>query len=233
MRKYDVVYFLKPDFINNELRYSLRSIEANMTHGKVWFVGGQPNELFPDERMPLVQKGKTKWEKVRGMLRAVCENDDISKKFWLFNDDFFVLEKMTSEKALFNGTLRDHILHIEHRYNDRPTGYTKQLRACERLLKEAGLPTFNYAIHVPMLIDRKKMLEALDTFPTCPMFRSIYGNYAEVGGNNHKDVKIVGMNHVMEGDWDFVSTEDMSFDYGAVGAQLKRIFPEPCKYETE
>ena len=231
MNKYDVVYILRNDVDGFELRYSLRSIEKNMEHGAVWFVGGQPKDLIPDDRIAMHQTGDEKWERARSSLIEACKCKDISDKFWLFNDDFFVLEQMTSEEPMFHGMLHDHILHVEHRHGDEPTPYTQQLRECERMLHEAGLSTFNYAIHVPMLIDKQKMHEALMMFPECPMFRSVYGNYAELGGNDHPDVKISGFGAKPSGD--FCSTDDDSFRYGMVGADIRAMFPDPCRYEVE
>ena len=100
----DIVYVLKPDFQNEELRYSLRSLE-NFPHDKVWFVGGQPNELTPDGRLNIRQWGDTKWERVKNMLARVCVADDISEDFWLFNDDFFILKPWTLGSAVCDGYL--------------------------------------------------------------------------------------------------------------------------------
>ena len=232
MNKYDVVYILKNDVRADELRYSLRSVEKNLEHGNIWFVCGQPFGLVPDNRIIMRQKGILKWEKARSSLLTVCKNKDVSEKFWLFNDDFFVLKPMTSEEPYFGGMLRDHILHIEHRYNDKHTGYTRALRYCEQTLADAGFTTFDYALHIPMLIDKAKMLEVLETFPDCPMFRSLYGNYAEIGGTQHDDVKIVSLSDRFKKDADFVSTDDSSFRCGCVGAQIRGMFPEACKYEN-
>lgn len=233
MNKYDVVYILKNRVRPDELRYSLRSIEENLEHGNVWFIGGQPNGIIPDRSISMQQTGILKWEKARSSLIRACENEEISERFWLFNDDFFVLKPMESETPYFGGMLRDHILKVEHRYGDKRTGYTRALRNCEQVLKGADLTTFDYALHLPILVDKKKMLEAIETFPDCPMFRSLYGNYAEIGGVQHEDVKIVGMSNKFSDDADFVSTGDSSFAYGRVGVQIRRRFPEACKYEDK
>ena len=223
----DIVYILKND--SPELRYSLRSL-VNMDHGKVWFVGGQPEGLCPDGRMSFIQEGKSKWERVRNSLIKVCDNKDITDDFWLFNDDFFVLRPF-DETPMFNGMLRDHILHVEQRHNGI-TAYTKKLRECEEILQESGLSTFNYAIHVPMLINKGKMKECLSLYD-CPMFRSIYGNYAEIGGNSRNDVKIVGLSTGIPDGADLVSTSDESFMYGVVGQQLRDMFKVRCRYEEQ
>ena len=232
MRKYDVVYILKNGAKPNELRYSLRSIEANMDHGKVWFYCGQPEGLIPDRAVPEKQEGSTKWERVRYSLRQICQNDKISKKFWLFNDDFYVLAKMDSTKPLHRGLLQDHILDVEARHGRAPTGYTKQLRKCMDQLKQAGCTTLDYALHVPMLIDREKMLETLEMFPRCPMFRSLYGNYAQVGGDFFKDVKTIDPDKQIPEGALFFSTSNRAFN-GAVLRQMQERFPDPCRYEAE
>lgn len=229
--KNDIVYILKNNCDGYELRYSLRSLK-NMDHGKVWFIGGQPDGLYPDGRMAFEQQGETKWERVRNSLIKVCRNKDITDDFWLFNDDFFIL-KPIDETPLFNGLLRDHILHVEHRHQDHPTQYTKKLRECEQILKDSGLPTFNYAIHVPMLMNKQKLKKALMLYSDTPMFRSIYGNYAEIGGNNHKDVKIIGLQSEIPDNADMVSTSDESFRYGIVGQRIRDKFQIRCRYEKQ
>ena len=231
MKKYDIVYILKNDVKPDEIRYSLRSIEQNLEHGNVWFFGGMPAGIYPDRAYLMQQKGVLKWEKARSSLVKACECPEVSERFWLFNDDFFVLRPVTSDTPMFGGLLRDHILSVEHRHGDKRTGYTRALRYCEQTLQDAELTTFDYALHVPMIVDKKKMLEALKTFPDCPMFRSIYGNYAEVGGIQHDDVKIVSLTGRIPDGADFVSTNDGSFHLGIVGKQLRGMFRNKCKYE--
>lgn len=229
MRRYDIVYILKNNAPNEELRYSLRSIEKNMEHGKVWFVCGCPEGLTPDVHVPHQQKGTTKWEKARSSLIEVCRNDKITKQFWLFNDDFYVLAPMQKATNYHRGLLSDHIRDVEKRHG-RPTGYTKNLRACEGQLRDAGLTTLDYAIHVPMLIDRTKMIEALEMFPRCPMFRSLYGNYAKIGGDFRKDVKTVDPDKEIPEGAEFFSTSNRAFA-GKVLEQMEKLFPDPCRYE--
>lgn len=230
MRKYDIVYILKANAPSEELRYSLRSIEKNMDHGKVWFYCGKPAGFEPDVYVPHVQQGGTKWERVRSSLFEVCKNDKISKQFWLFNDDFFVMQPMKDAKNYHRGLLADHIKDIEARRGGGSTAYTRNLRACEQQLRDAGLTTLDYAIHIPMLVDRAKALEALQMFKRCPMFRSIYGNYAQIGGDFTKDFKTTDQNRVIDPADPFFSTSNRAFT-GFVLEQMQKLFPDPCKYE--
>lgn len=230
MRKYDVVYILKDRPGTEELRYSLRSIEANMDHGKVWFYCGCPEGFKPDVHVPHVQKGATKWERVRSSLVEICKNEKISKQFWLFNDDFYIMQPMQKAENFHRGLLADHIRDIERRHCGGSTGYTRNLRICEDQLRQAGMTTLDYAIHLPMLVDRAKALEALEMFPRCPMFRSLYGNYAQIGGTFHKDVKTTDQDKVIPEDADFFSTSNKAFR-GSVADQMAQRFPDPCRFE--
>lgn len=232
MQKFDIVYVLKKDLINQELIYSLRSVEANFPHNKICFAGGQPIELIPDIRINVKQKGDTKWSRVRNLIVDVCENKNVSDDFWLFNDDFFILKPVNKIYNYYNGTLKSHIDEIERRHYGNSSSYTVKLRECEKALNEKKYTTLNYAIHLPILINKEKALKTIEAFPECPMFRSLYGNMYSIGGEEHEDVKIVDMNAPIPEGADFVSTEDCSFAYGAVGAQLKKIFSKSSKYEN-
>ncbi len=57
----DIVYFVKESAQNEELRYSLRSVEKNFPHRNVWFVGGKPKGLTPDKWHAVNQDRETKW----------------------------------------------------------------------------------------------------------------------------------------------------------------------------
>lgn len=231
MRRYDVIYILKEGSGFEELRYSLRSIEANMTHGDVWFYGGVPRGFVPDHAVRFHQRGLTKWDRVASTLKAICKDENVPARFWLFNDDFYIMQRMTSTKAIYNESLRCHYESVEKKHGGR-TGYSRALRYCEQQLKAKDLPTLDYALHVPMLIDKDKALETLEAFPDCPMFRSLYGNYNRLEGVQMADVKIYDLNKQMDPETAFLSTSDKSFNFGEVGKQLRDIFPEPCKYEA-
>lgn len=227
---FDIVYILKEYAQPDELRYSLRSVCENMSYNRVWFYCGKPKGIKPDVYVSTKQTGATKWERARSSLIDICKNDDITPRFWLFNDDFYILKPFDRTEPYHVGELCDHIKRIETRHNGR-TAYTNRLRECEALLLNNGLTTTDYAIHVPLLVERSKMLEALQTFPTCPMFRSLYGNYAAIGGTERKDVKISLPNQAVDPKLDLLSSSDKSF-HGEVGRFLGKRFPERCRYEV-
>lgn len=234
--KHDVVYFIKDTPDNEELRYSLRSLEKNWRYKNVWFCGGCPRGLVPDRHFKLRQEGMSKWDRVRNMLRQVCENNDITEDFWLFNDDFFIL-KPISEDMLpqFNGNLQPYIERIDKRHGGMPNDYTSRLKIAVDALQESGKTTFNYEVHKPMLISRKKALEVLDKFEGIPAFRSLYGNYFEIGGESKHDMKIEILNYGKMDDvkniWEFLSTSDESFEQGMAGQFIRESFKERSRFE--
>ena len=235
--KYDIVYFLKRSPINEELRYSLRSVEQNWQYKSVWFYGGCPEGIRPDHHVDVAQLELTKWERVRGMLRKACLNDDITDDFWLFNDDFFVLtphnENMPPQ---YNTTLQERISSIESRHGGNSTEYTERLRHLVKTLKKAKKGYLDYTVHKPMLINRKKMLEVLDKFPDEPMSRALYGNYWKIGGESNHDMKIQRINYNKAAtaikEWDFVSTSDESFRNGNIGRYLRDKFDIKSRFEV-
>lgn len=233
--KYDVVYFVKDAISNEELRYSLRSVDANWPHRYVWFCGGQPDGLVPDRQFNVVQDGLNKWDNVRNMIWKVCQNDKISEDFWLFNDDFYVLKPAGLDvPPCYNGELIPYIERVE-RKQGHADDYTNRLREAEKTLREAGLTTYNYEVHKPLLINRKKALEVLNRFPDTPAFRSLYGNYWKIGGESKHDMKVKVLKYpkmyAVENDWEFLSTSDTSFREGTVGEFVRKRFNKRSRFE--
>ena len=228
----DVVYFVKECKANEELRWSLRTVAANFPVRKVWFYGGRPKYLKPDEHVKVAQNQPTKWQNVAMMIRMVCENPEITDDWWLFNDDFFIMQPTGGIEAPYNGDLYRHIVDIENRHGMSATAYTRELRLTAQELERRGLPVLNYAIHMPMLINKEKALATLESFQDYPMFRSLYGNLNKIGGTDMKDCKCSTLARGYDEEAAFLSTEDAAFMRGKVGEFIRGRFPERSRYET-
>lgn len=234
--KYDIVYFVKDCTINEELRYSLRSVERNFKYRDVWFYGGCPVNLKPDHHVAVTQNEPSKWERVRGMMMKACENDNLTDDFWLFNDDFFILRPVPEDiPPYYNGSIYKQIVKVENRHGMTSNDYTRRLRHLTETLEKAGKDCKNYGVHKPMLINRKKMLEVLKMFPDEPMNRALYGNYWNVGGVRRKDMKIRVNSYPhmdeVKTQWDFVSTSDDSFREGEIGRYIRDKFKVKSRFE--
>lgn len=232
MNKHDVVYFVKNAAHNEELRYSLRSVESNWPHFRVWFCGGCPDSIKPDKIMKIIQPGLNKWEKVRNSIIKVCKNDEITEDFWLFNDDFFIMKpRLDDFEPQYNGMIIDYIEQIKKKHHGSHSEYTVRLLNTIDALERAGYGTLNYEVHKPMLINRDKALEVLERFPEVGGFRSLYGNYWRIGGEDQHDMKIKVMDELDWGDWEFLSTSDGSFRDGVVGRYVRNKFKNRSEFE--
>ena len=230
----DIVYFCKEAENNEELVYSIRSVVENFPHRKIWVYGGCPANMQFENHVKVSQLGNSKWERVTRMLRRAASNKDITEDFWLFNDDFFVMKKPNKLVPYYDGDLYKRIVHVEDRHNNRVSAYSAALRKMVKELEKRNLSTLNYAVHIPMLVNREKVLEVLNEFSDCPMFRALYGNYCGIGGDCKGDVKVYSETvEPVDKDSVFLSTDDKAWRRDTIGvtSHIKQTFPNKSPYE--
>ena len=227
---HDIVYILRSGN-NEELRYSLRSIEKNYPHERVVFYGGKPDGIEPDLFVPYTQPGGTKWERVRNTVEMICKNDNLTEDFILFNDDFFIMKPVETPTNYYDGTLDERIKTIEGAVFGRHLEYSDRLRHLAETLKNAGVANpLNYAHHTPMIINRKKMLETLKKYPNEPMFRALYGNINQIGGENMPDVKFYQRRQPFP-IGQYASTADESWSQEKIGQIIRGKFALRSRFE--
>ena len=226
----DIVYILRNGIEGDELRYSLRSLK-NLPHDNVWFFGGKPEGLKPDRQVELHQAGVSVWQRVCWTLERVCRTPEVSQDFYLFNDDFFIMQPVEEIPPYYDGTLLKRIEDLRGKTGGLGSLYSLQLTYTRELLMAEHKKTYNYAVHVPMAINKDKALKVLQKFQRVSMFRSLYGNYWSVKGRQMADCKITD-----ETEPDtaavFLSTTEKSFAQYPVGEYIRNRFPEACKYEV-
>lgn len=230
--KHDIVYVIKNDYNSEELKYSIRSVCMNFPFRKLVIVGGCPDDIYPDIYIEDIQEGMTKWSKTRHSLVKALECQDLTEDIWLFNDDFFVMDRVKAheDKNYFNGTLEKRITDLK-RKNPRGSSYINSLTVLRGRLMNMNKDTLSFALHVPMLMNRDKLLELIkNPGVISSMFRSYYGNFYEIECEYMKDVKVYDLETVP--DTPFISTTDESFKRGKVGEFLRQYYSKPCKYEV-
>lgn len=228
-QKRDIVYILKADINPEELIYSLRSVEKNFPHNKVWFVGGQPKGLKPDRALPHKQVGKSKWELIKSSMWAVIQEPDLTEDFFLFNDDFFVMKPFKGKFVNYcDGTLERRIDEIHKELGFSP--YNRTLYKAQQELMILKAPTMNYDVHLPMLFNKTLALQTLYKCSS-PQMRSVYGNLTKSPYILHDDVKVYDLETVPD-DPDFLSTNDDTFKKGKVGEYIRETFTEPSRFEV-
>jgi hypothetical protein len=241
-RKLDVVYVVKPSETNEELRYSLRSLE-NLPHGQVFVAGYMPSWLKNCLHIPNSQNGQ-KYENTGSNITAACRDDRVSDDFILMNDDFFVLNQLDGAPPFLHmGGIDKNIEHFRRRRLDGP--YWQRMKATKEMLNKIGISdVICYETHVPYVMNKQKSLDLVEIRRAhLPEFSSyqrktFYCNYYSVGGREItdgveglSDVKIESLEQRFSPDWTFVSTSPEMFLAHPVGEFIRRKFLAKSIYE--
>lgn len=229
----DVVYLCRSG-PNEELRYSIRSVEKNMPHRSIWVIGQSP-EWYRGNFIE-VQNLNAKYSNARANLDELVKSKHISENFILMNDDFFIMRPVEKVGYFYDGSLLER---AERNELLTTTGaYTKLLYNTYDRLKKMGIEEpLNYEVHIPMIMNKKGLKEVLK-HKTC-LWRSMYGNIYEVGGTNKEDVKVYSVNssNPKSYDWKgknfaYLSTQDSSFP-NIHRNLLAKKFKSPSSIEDE
>lgn len=231
----DIVYRYRATKHGHELRLSLRSLR-NLPHDRVW-VFGEGHPWFSDriEHVSVPQDRGTKWANSLANIREAVNHPEVSEDFIMMDDDFFVLRPVEI-RHWHRGTIEEYFGGREPRGN-----YNKGLAVTAELMQQYGFegPYYAYNLHLPMIVNKTLMREALALAddipafkrPVCFHLRSWYGNYAKLGGEKIKDVKVSDFHRKLD-DRDFVSTTDRAFvGMTPIFLQLRALFPDPSPYE--
>lgn len=232
MAEYDLVVPVREGAANTQLRYALRSWAANLPHRRVWLIGYRPPWAADVGHVPTRQTG-TKYANTTAAVRAAIEHPDITDRFILCNDDFFVMTAQPAELPVYHrGPVED----VEAYYATRGNGaYLRGLRETRDLLVGLGHPDpLSYELHVPLPVDKAGMLAALEAGRHLDVLhkRTAYGVLAGIGGEYMADVKILRRGpRAFDAGSPYLSTMPDSFAHGHVGLHIRRAFPQACRYE--
>jgi hypothetical protein len=228
----DYVYVCRPGD-NEELRYSIRSTVKNLPEGRIWVVGGKPDWYTGD--YIYVQQTGIGHPNVWKQLDVICATEDISDDFVLMNDDFFTVKKLDKVEYFYSGTIQE----VLASYSDTGQtnyGYQRLFSKTQNYLNRMGIAnTLDYELHIPMPMNKAKLLEVLNHKT---LHRSTYGNVYNVGGTKTYDVKVYSntelkgkFHDLIKEDLNYISSHDSNFDF-ILDFILKDMFPDPSQYES-
>lgn len=230
----DVVYIVRPGDDNDELRYSLRSVAANVPHRNVVIAGYKPDWVRNVHYIAVGQQGN-KYANAMANWRAAVNSNQVSENFMLFNDDFYIMQPLEGLKTFHRGELHD----VINYYEKLGGPYVLNMKRTRKLLTDLGVRRqLSYALHIPMMINKTKYkfliggLEAAEYPLENIQMRTLYGNFWQLGGELHKDVKISSPDEKPDTKAVFLSSLDTSFN-GLIGDYVRQRFNKPCKYEVE
>lgn len=232
----DIVYVLKDTDENEELVYSLRSVEKNLFNvRKVVFVGGKPKNLNPDYYIEVPQDQSSKWSNARKNIEVFCSDDSLTDDVILMNDDFFILKKTdaTKIKNQVYGTLQEQINRIVKRSGR--SRYTRRLEKTMNFFKRRGIERpLNFETHTPFIFNRHDMLKLIEMkLPI--ILRTGYGiasgQISEYDIIESEDKKFHSSDFKLKGDESFISSSDYSFQNGDIGKYIRKRFNKPSRFE--
>lgn len=243
----DLVYIVKKSEVNNELRYSLRSIAKFIPNANIWIVGYKPTWVKNVNYLPTEQTGD-KWKNSIHNIIAACECPDISEDFILMNDDFFAIRPIDNlEKSIdvSLGLLSDSIV----KHEKKSSNWHKAFKFVDELLKDLNVqgPYYDYETHMPLKINKEKYLIVMNLIKVKEFMktdkilhkRTLYKNIEK--GSIPKvlkhDVKILKDSDVSDRvkicDWISIADNQIKNVYFPnLNKFLETLMLEPCKYET-
>lgn len=219
---YDVCYVVKDTPDNEELRYSLRTLQNLPNVRNVWIYGGKPDFLVEKYHKRSFPQEGSKWENSNKIFWEIVNDDDISDDFYLMMDDVFIMQPIHNFINFSRNSM------ATHRHS---TYYDEKRNAMNWLLRHKK-PIRDFDSHRPFLYNREKVKQLFPHYPNQTNFRSVYGNWYGIPTENHADCKVFSVGRYTPPSDDFcLSTTDKSFRKGQVGAMIRQCFPIPSIYE--
>lgn len=213
---------------DNELRYSLRSVAANMPGVRVvvsgtspvWLVNATHLEVPDDPRNPVLST----MMKVVATIRTKA----VDGPFLLMNDDFMLLRPTNTVQAYASGPLQRTI----QQGHASPIHYAALVRTHDLLRRDGMALPLDMDTHHPLPMHVENVLDMLRQHPITARpyaWRSMYGNRYLADVEITPDVKMRSLFTPPGGTWfSYGDTVALSPDFRAWCAEM---WPEPCRFE--
>lgn len=167
-----------------ELKYTLRSLK-NITNwnGEVYIAGDREPWLQNIHHVKAQRIQGNPIQDVENKIYTALKSNGFPEEFIFMNDDIFISEK-TEVTPLHSGEL-----------TVKGGGYysTAKLHSLTYLRSKGIDNPLDYALHVPMIMNKPKRLEVSEIIRkskgTPPSARILYGNLFNIGGEYYEDKK--------------------------------------------
>ena len=243
----DILYCLGKDgskWNNNELRYSLRSIEKfGKNIGNIYIVGY--NSGFLSDEVTFINCPNIYKSKQKNILYAICyavENCNISEEFLYSSDDHFYVKEtdFNNYPYFYKGELLRKLT-----WENRFKKYFYSLVETRILLRKYGLTYYNFSQHGNTHFSKEGIKKAKELIeesyntkygcePTCLILNTLYtsNKFPIVKRKDLKIGKLQSKEDLIKliNDREVFSIADISIENG-VKEYLEELFPEKSKYE--
>lgn len=222
---------------NNELRYSLRSLEFVKDLGEVFVVGQDPG--FLSKQVTFIPTYHNFPNPARGIIEnllAACQDERTPERFLYCTDDLFFCAEIKVENYPYF-----HLGEIKDKLKNCSSEYYAHLFATQNELCKRGLPTVNFDSHYPISLEKSKVLELAEMYGWDRShgltFKSTYCDTFGIEGEFRPDCKV---NAPHPFDWwvrfanerEVFSIGDVALHESGLVQFLKELFPNLSIYEV-
>lgn len=221
----DVVYILKENQENLELKYSLRSLK-NLKHDRVFIVWHKPYWVQNVIHIPAEDPYKIKSLNALHKITIACKDERISEDFILMNDDFYIL-KPTEIKYYQRWKIIDHLEYRKQKEQENSI-YCKNLKKTLELFPD----WYDFSLHLPIIYNKSKFLDLFNHYDMKQgyLLRNLYCNHYWIKWKFREDIKVYDWFHIEE--WqEFLSSDDNMVWNKEFLDYMEEKFWEISKYE--
>jgi hypothetical protein len=236
----DIVYPLGSGsrWQNNEIRYSLRSVEKHLKGFRnIYVVGQQPvwleNVIHIKTDDPLRHNADGN---ITLKILKACQDPNLSNPFLFINDDHIFLKDIhvLDIKNYHKGDLS----HKSEKYFEGGL-YVQRLKRTRDILRRHKLPTLHFDCHTPILIDKEKYPEIMNRFEFRVdigyTMKSLYANSLHLKGLYRPDFNLKWRFTYREIEKMTADKTIMAFNDAGITGDLKKFlaetFPNSSKFE--
>lgn len=242
----DIVYVLGQGttWNNNELRYSLRSVEKYLkNYRNVYLIGNNKPDFLDNVTYYHVDDISKKPQKnVAACLYVASNLEKLSDNFMFFNDDFYLLKNTdASTYPIYHNPSKGNDL-IVHAKDDN---YRRKIECTVSKIWEltGDKPYSYYDLHLPIIFNKKELDRVLRWYGFTDdkeglLVRTMYGNLANIPMNREQSssrkINIpLELNMLKQ-----INRKAKFFSIGEEGLNddmkqyLEELYPNKSKYET-
>lgn len=236
----DIVYALGQGSIwnNNEIKYSLRSVQKHLTGFRdVYIIGILPEFLQGVKFIPFDDIQQNKESNIYKKILRACEEQSISDDFLFINDDHFLLQDFEIDKFPYycKGTMEGLLL------RNKRGGYFRHVARTCRAMREKNKPTFYFDSHMPIVYNKQKFINITSQYDwsgkVAYVIKSLYCNSLEISPVMERDYKINKLCLAQELQQLITSAKVFSIGNLAINEQLRivldQLYPEASRWEKK
>lgn len=231
----DAVYVLGKGstWLDNELRYSLRSLERYVSGiRQVWVIGEHPSWLTGVAHVPFKDSNLCKERNIMDKIMRACVEQDLSDNFLFVNDDHFAIKHQAAEQ-LPNWHGRELSF-----YEGDSKPYRIAVGNTARALRARGYGRLNFDIHYPIIYNKNefpRVMRMYDWESECYVVKSLYGNTMQLPGTRIEDIKISSpstnqylLRALLHRPWFSIGPKAINHNLKAL---LEALFPQRSRWE--